>query len=244
MPPATSASTQDPATLGPGHDHYIVQGRPVDLPLHVGHARAGMAIHGADAAAVAAALPADLRPVSTRPGRTLVLFMLVDYLDNPLGDYAEGIVASVVQPPAGRPGIFVHHMPVSQAFTREAGERVWGFPKTHDALDLRLSDRRAGLRWATDEGEVFELTVPRGGRLPAPVQPGCAFTHHDGTTWQTPLTFHGQGVRIGPGGGRLRLGTHPVAETLRGWSLTRRPLATAWVEHAIMDFQPAEPVRT
>lgn len=245
-----------PATAGPGHDHYEIQGREVTLPCHVAHARAGMALYGADAEAVAARLPSGLSPVLTRPGRTVVALVAVRYVDNPLGDYDEGVVASVVRPSAeegavaslqdvlaGRYGIFVHHMPVTQAFTCEAGQRIWGFPKTVDRLDLRLAERRAGLRWATDAGEVFELTVPRGGRLPVPTQTSVAYTLRDGIVWRTPLVVRGQGLRVGVGGARLRLGTNDIADELRGFDLTRRALATAWMEHARMDFEAATPLR-
>ncbi len=256
MSTTTRASTHDPATAGPGHDHYEIQGEQVRLPCHVEHARAGLALMAADADAVAADLPPGLVPVQTRPGRTIVALMGVQYVDNPLGDYDEGVVASVVRPGhdddalaslqdvlRGRHGVFVHHMPVSQSFTREAGERIWGFPKTVDTLDWRMSDRRAGLRWATDEGEVVELTVPRGGRLPVPSQTSHAFTLHDGVVWRTRLTMHGRGLRVGLGGGRVRLGTHPIADRLRGWGLGSRSVASAWIEHATMDFGPAEPLR-
>ena len=252
----THSTAIDPATAGPGHARYEIQGEEVTLPCHVGHARAGMALFGADADRLAQDLPPGLAPVLTRPGRALVALMAVQYVENPLGDYDEGVVASVVRPAAepgltaslrdvlsGRYGVFVHHMPVSQTFTREAGERIWGFPKTVDTLDLRLSDRRAGLRWATDDGEVFELTVPRGGRLPVPAQVSRAYTFHDGVVWRTGLAMHGSGLRVGPGGAHLRLGTHPVADRLRSWGLGRRALATAWVEHATMDFEPAQPLR-
>ncbi len=252
----TTRAPHDPATAGPGHDRYLIQGEEVRLPCHIGHARAGMALMAADAAAVGDDLPAGLRPVQTRPGRTLVALLAVQYVENPLGDYDEGVVASVVRPGhddgalaslqdvlAGRYGVFVHHMPVSQAFTREAGERIWGFPKTVDRLEWRMSDRRAGLRWATDEGEVVELTVPRGGRLPVPAQVSHAYTLHDGIVWRTRLAMHGSGMRVGPGGARVRLGTHPIADRLRGWGVGSRALATAWIEHATMDFEPAEPLR-
>ncbi len=256
MSTSTAGTTVDPTTAGPGHDRYVIQGREVTLPVHVAHARAGMALFAADATRVGAELPSGLAPVVTRPGRTVIALLTVQYVDNPLGDYAEGVVASVVRPStepgavaslrdvaAGRYGIFVHHMPVSQSFTREAGERIWGFPKTVDTLDLRQSPRRGGLRWATDDGEVFELTVPRGGRLPVPAQTSTAYTFHGGVVWRTPLSMTGTGMRVGPGGARLRLGTHPVADQLRRFGLGRRALATSWVDHATMDFQAAEPLR-
>lgn len=263
-----SAPTVDPATAGPGHDRYEIQGRAVTLPCHVAHARAALGLFTADADEVAADLPTGLSPVLTRPGRTLVALMAVRYVDNPLGDYDEGVVASIVRPStdpspaaslrdvlAGRYGIFVHHMPVSQAFTREAGERIWGFPKTLDHLDLRLSDRRVGLRWSVDqpaqqdlapdhdEDAVLELVMPRGGRLPVPPQSSVAHTLPDGVVWRTPLTMHGSGLAVRPGGARVRLGTHPIADDLRRWGVGPRGVASAWVEHATMDFRAAAPLR-
>lgn len=250
------AGRVDAGTAGPGHDRYVIQGREIALPVHVAHARAAVALYTADATAVAADLPPGLTPVLTRPGRTVVALLAVQYVDNPLGDYAEGVVASVVHPStrsgvvaslrdvaSERYGIFVHHMPVSQSFTREAGERIWGFPKTVDILDLRQSPRRAGLRWAADDGEVLELTVPRGGRLPVPPQASTAYTFHGGVVWRTPLRMTGRRMRVGPGGARLRLGTHPIADQLRGFRLGRRALATSWVDHATMDLGAASPLR-
>ena len=248
----------DPATAGPGHTRYEVQGREVRLPVHIAHARAGLALMTAHADAVAADLPAGLAPVLLRPGRTVVALMAVQYVDNPLGDYDEGVVASIVRPAGsgdrdlvsslrdllrGRQGLFVHHMPVSQAFTREAGERIWGFPKTVDELDVRIARRRAGLRWTRDDGEVVELVVPRGGHLALPGQTACTYTLHDGVVWRTRLQLRGRGLRVGPGGARVRLGHHPIAERVRQWGVGGRALASAWVEHATMDFAAAEPLR-
>lgn len=251
----------DPATIGPGHATYEVQGRPVRLPVHVGHARTGVAVHTCDTGALIDWLPDALAPVELRPGRSILLLMAVRYVENPLGDYNEGVIASVVREYgtggafaslrdvlAGTYGIFVHHMPVSRAFTREAGERVWGFPKTLDSVEIVATDRRAGLRWSTDAGvergseprEVLQLTVPRGGRLPVPPQAGTAYTCHDDTVWRTRLTMHGHGARMQLGGSRLQLGTHPIAGRLRAAEISGRALATAWVEHATMDFEPAQ----
>lgn len=234
---------------------YEIQGRTVELPLHVARAHSGGAVYSASSEVIARMLPSDLSPVELRPGRGVVLLLMVQYVENPLGDYAEGVVASAVRPAGedgaaasirdvvtGKTGIFVHHMPVDQAFTREAGETIWGFPKTLDQLDLRMRDRRAGMRWSTDDGEIFQLTIPRGGRLSTPRGPGVAYTQMDGVTMATPLENQMRGMRVGPGGADLRLGTHPIADQLRGLELSRRALLTSWAEHAEMWFGPARPL--
>lgn len=245
----------DPATHGPGHHEYEVRGQSLRVPMHVPHARAGMAVHACDTEALRGWLPDVLAPVELRPGRSLLLLMAVRYVDNPLGDYTEGVVASVVRESdeggalaslrdvlAGRYGIFVHHMPVSQAFTREAGERIWGFPKTHDTVEIATRGHRVGLRWGDETGEVLRLALPRGGRLPLPARDGATYTEHDGTVWRTRLIMHGHGARVGLGGARLQLGTHAIADRLRALDLSSGALATGWVEHATMDVEAAEPL--
>ncbi len=241
-----------PAVTRP--DTYEIQGRTVELPMHIARAEAGGAVFSASAAEVTKDLPFGLEPVLLRPGRTAAVLLMVDYQDNPLGDYDEGVVATPVvrsghgggltpmrEVLSGRVGLFVHHMPVSQAFTREAGETIWGYPKTLDTLELRRRDGRAGLRWATDDGEVLQLNVPRGGRLSTPKAPGMTWTFHEGQLLRTPLQVQLRGARFGLGGASLRLGTHPIADQLRRWELSRRALMTAWVNHAELWFNAAQP---
>ncbi len=42
-----------------------------------------------------------------------------------------------------------------------------------------------------------------------------AYAHLDGVTRATPWTMRAAGVRTRPGGGRLELGAHPLADALR-----------------------------
>lgn len=239
---------------------YEVAGRRVRLPLTVGRCRCGLAAFTADAGALTERLPAGLVPFAWRPGRGVVMLSLVDYRDNPLGDYDELVVATAVRrdrPGPGRPGrgalsrlrsllsgpdgVFVHHMPVDQAFTREAGETIWGYPKTHDRLRIVTTAGRAGARWWQDGRLVLELGVPRGGRLPVPPGRGATFSLKDGRLHRTRLTARGRGARLGPGGASLTLGDHPVADGLRALKLSAGAVATAWAERVRMRFGPAVP---
>jgi hypothetical protein len=42
------------------------------------------------------------------------------------------------------------------------------------------------------------------------------------------------------GGGRLRLGSHPIAEQLRGLGLPRRPFVATWMGHLSFEAGPPE----
>ena len=72
------------------------------------------------------------------PGRAIVVLMLMHYIDGDLGEYHEYGTNVMVNPPgldgdAGharfRCGAFIHHLPVDQAFTLEAGRTIWGYPE-------------------------------------------------------------------------------------------------------------------
>ena len=227
-------------------ERYEIQGRTVALPAVVRDASSGSVMYLVDRDGAQKLVPDAFEPVEAAPGKTQLTLVIVDYRDNDLGDYDEvGIVFFVK--PAGRPeadlGSYIYKLPVNQSFTCEAGCRIWGFPKTVDPLDVRLTRRRAGVRWSREDGEVFEMVVPRGGRLALPGQTACTYTLHDGVVWRTRLQLRGRGLRVGPGGARVRLGHHPIAERLRAWGVPGRALASAWVEHASMDFAAAEPLR-
>ena len=59
-------------------------------------------------------------------------------------------------------------MPVNQAFTCEAGNRVMGFPKTVEDLSVAYTDATASFRLSMDGHHVLTLTVPRAEPLGEP----------------------------------------------------------------------------
>jgi hypothetical protein len=233
---------------------YEIQGRHIELPLEIGDASAGIVVCSASLAAVAAALPPGLRPVRWRPGRGLVVLLLVSYRENPLGAYDEVVVASAARldhqgdPRAGvadllrgRVGVFVHEMPVSEAFTCEAGRVIWSYPKAVDDLDVVVEPRRATVTWRRAGEQVLRLAVRRGGRLRTPRVAGTTYTHRDGHVLRTGLSLRASGARLGVGGARLQVGDGQQAELLRALELGR-PLASAWLERASLRFEPPRTV--
>jgi hypothetical protein len=235
---------------------YEIQGRHIELPLEIADASAGIAVCSASVSAVAAALPPGLRPMRWRPGRGLVVLMLVTYRENPLGAYDEVVVASaarldhqgdarasVADLLRGRVGVFVHEMPVSEAFTCEAGRTIWSYPKAVDDLDVVAERRRATATWRREGEQVLRLAVRRGGRLSTPRVAGTTYTHRDGRVLRTGLSLRASGVRLGVGGARLQVGDGEQAELLRGLDLGR-PLASAWLERAALRFGPPRTLAT
>ena len=246
---STTSGTEQPATS------VTVAGQPVALPVRVHDALVGAATFTADLGAVAAALPDGLVPAVWRPGRGLVVLAFVRYVDNDLGSYDEVAVcyparrddgtsplrAGLDDPLARRVGAYVAHLPVTEEFSRAAGVGIWGFPKTLDELDLRFRVRVAGARWARDGREILRLKVPFGGSRPVPETSLATYTVHEGRLHETAFTTSGEGLRAGPGGARLELGDHPIADELRGLGLSRHALMTSSIRRVRGSFSAPVP---
>ena len=81
------------------------------------------------------------------PGRAVVVLMLMHYVDGDLGQYYEYGTNVMVNPPGSTApagpralqsaGAFIHHLPVDQAFTLEAGRKIWGYPKVMADFTIR-----------------------------------------------------------------------------------------------------------
>ena len=63
---------------------YEVQGRRVEMPVEVRHARSGAATYAVSARAAQRLLPGDeFRVAEIAPGRTLLSIAAIDYVDTP-----------------------------------------------------------------------------------------------------------------------------------------------------------------
>lgn len=212
------------------------------------------------------------------PGKALCLLAFVRYHEGDLGSYNEFCVGFLVRPPeGGRPpkrallagardlrdvgaGAFIHWLPVTQDFTREAGRTVWGFPKELADIDLRLAspykrcilrhDGRLVLDMLIRPGipvpPVFSRAAPASllsgrGLPPVALPPVDAFTHLEGVTRRVPWRVRGSGIRVRPGGALIRLGNHPIAKELSELGLPKTALLTTTVNHFAMTIDEADP---
>ncbi len=210
-------------------------------PVRADAARAVIAYSGLDVAEVL-------------PGKAVCVLLFVDYRDSDLDTYHEFGMAFLVRPPGSsgpprpaelrRAGVFVHWLPVDQAFTLEAGRALWGFPKELADIELRLSSpyKRCILR--KDGRLVLDLLVKPGLPMPGAtaMAPLDAYTHRDGVTRRIPWSVRARGARIRPSGALIRLGNHPIAKELSELGLPKRALFSTTISHAEMSFGAAREV--
>lgn len=219
---------------------YDIAGRTVTMPVQVRDASAGTVLWDVDATAAQALLPADFEVAETAPGRANLAIALVDYRDNDLGSYLEiGIILFVRPRAGGEEGNFIVHLPVDQEFTCEAGQRIWGFPKTVESIERVDGDGSTTWTLQMDGELVLRLTMPRGGSDEAPALPMTSYTVLDGAPHATAFSQWGKGSQlvIGGEGVALELGSHPIAKELESLGLPAEPQLSTWTERMQATFE-------
>jgi hypothetical protein len=221
-------------------DSYTVGRRKVQMPVQVRSATASVAYYLVSAKAAQTLIQASgLRIARVVPGRTLCTIGTMDYRHNDLGMYHEVAITFFVQEPGvrtlpligtpvsiARGGLaaYIHQLPVDAAFSCQAGQKIWGFPKFMAQIDIR-HDRGVESTTLTVEGaHVLTQHVRIGGRRSFGEREQVSYALRNGELHRTPSVMSGEGVGFRPGGARLELGVHPIAEELRSLGLPKRPL--------------------
>ncbi|RRR47157.1 acetoacetate decarboxylase [Mycolicibacter terrae] len=232
---------------------HTIAGTVLTMPVRIRQADVHSAMFSVPADAAQAMIDySGLQVFQHRPGQAVVNLMLARYIDGDLGKYHEFGTAVMINPPGtsargwsalGSAGAFIHHLPVDQKFTLEAGRTIWGFPKIMADFTVR-DGKQLGFDVAADGQHIATMEFGRG--LPVPglftSRPRTlqAFSHLDGVTRQIPWEMRISGVRGALGGTTLRLGTHPYARELAELGLPKRPMMSSTVGHVAMTFGDAE----
>ena len=156
---------------------------------------------------------------------------------NPPGSQARGLRA------LQSAGAFVHHLPVDQSFTLEAGRKIWGYPKVMADFTVR-EGRRFGFDLTVDGqfavGMEFRPGLPVPSRFVGKPQVHNTYSFLDGVLRETPGEMRLTGVRYRPGGATVRLGDHPYAKELAALGLPKRAVMTTSAEQVEMTFGDAK----
>ncbi|HET7720895.1 MAG TPA: acetoacetate decarboxylase family protein [Acidimicrobiales bacterium] len=224
-----------------------IDGREITFPMEVPAFDAttmGFAVPAAEAASL---LPGSaFEIVEIGPGVAQLVLAVCDYRDNPWGDYNEvnlGFLARPTGGPADVVGSFVYRMPVDQAFTCEAGNRVMGFPKTVEEIDVETGADEVVIRLRSEGVEALSVVLPRVAAAgPAPRIEAESYSYLDGVPHVTPLAMDmGTGV-VDPASVRVAVGAGPIADELRRLGLPRQPDFCTWGEGLSATFQLGRPL--
>jgi Acetoacetate decarboxylase (ADC) len=232
---------------------HTIAGTVLTMPVKIRRANQHMAMFSVAAASSQCLIDySGLRVCRYLPGRAMVALMLMHYIDGDLGRYHEFGTSVMVNPPgsiASGPralqsaGAFIHHLPVDQAFTLEAGTKIWGYPKVMADFTVR-DGRQFGFDVSVDGQLVAGMEFRRGlpFRLTPRHQAQRTYSHRDGVTRETAFEHTLDGVRTRFGGVRIWLGDHPYAKELASLGLPKRAILSSSVENVQMTFGDAQEI--
>jgi hypothetical protein len=234
---------------------HTIAGTVLTMPVKVRRANQHMAMFSVDADAAQQLIEySGLQVCRYLPGRAIVVLMLMHYIDGDLGQYLEYGTNVMVNPPGSsasgpralqHAGAFIHHLPVDQAFTLEAGQRIWGYPKVMADFTVR-DGRQFGFDVSIDGqlavGMEFRPGLPIPSAFTSRPQAHPTYSYRDGVVRETVGEMTLSGVRYRLGGARVWLGDHPYAKELASLGLPRRAMVSSSAANVEMSFGDAEEV--
>ena len=177
------------------------------------------------------------------------------YVDGDLGQYYEYGTNVMVNPPGSAASglralqsavAFIHHLPVDQAFTLEAGTTIWGYPKVMADFAIRDGGRRSGFDLTIDGqfalGMDYRPGVPIPSALTSRTTEHPTYSYRDGVLRETVGEFSLTGVRYRLGGVQLRLGDHPYAKELAALGLPKRAMMSTSADNVETSFGDAQEI--
>ncbi|OBG15870.1 acetoacetate decarboxylase [Mycolicibacterium celeriflavum] len=234
---------------------HTIAGTVLTMPVKIRKAQQHMAMFSVNADAAQRMIDySGLQVCRFLPGRAVVVLMLMHYVDGDLGQYYEYGTNVMVNPPgssASGPralqdaGAFIHHLPVDQAFTLEAGTKIWGYPKVMSDFTIR-DGHTFGFDVTIDGQFAVGMDFKPGLKAPAAVtskpQAHPTYSYRDGVVRQTVGEMKLTDVRYRPGGARVRLGEHPYAKELASLGFPKRALFSSSAGNVEMSFADAQEV--
>ncbi|SNY45878.1 acetoacetate decarboxylase family protein [Paractinoplanes atraurantiacus] len=212
---------------------WSLQGETVTLPVTITDARITASVFTSPATAarkLLAGLP--LEPF-TAFGRAFGLLMCIHYGEWALKTYDEVGVGLLALGPGRRPGLFLLDLPVTGAFTREAGQDFWALPKWLMTSTLRFGEEETDVTVSDGDTPVLSASFTHGRlRLPFGIRsalPAWSYLDHGaqaGRLLRGRVPMRLSGVRLGRGSFSVRLGEHPMAQRMEALGMVNRPLLT------------------
>ena len=192
-------------------------------------------------------MPSDkLHPVVLPGKKAVVVIGAFNYIDTSIGTYGEvalalpavfdrkitsfnGLMPALRE--CGYPGfgVIIMHLPVTRVEARDAGRGEWGYTKFIADMYFSISPEYMECRLLAGDRNILDMRVERKGFFLRDKKPLTTFSVKNGDLIKTVIPqIAAKRIALMPGGSHLKLGHHPVAESIRSLGISSRPFMSVY----------------
>jgi len=214
-----------------------------DLPIYYFRDDAFALYYTADFESVKAAMPSgNLHPLLLPGGKAVVAFCAFNYIDTSIGPYGEiavalpavfgkpvtatkGLLAALMESKYPGFGVVVMHLPVTRVEARDAGRGEWGYTKFIADMHFSITPEYLQCRMLEGDAHILDIHVKRKGVYMRDKKPLTTFSVLNGNLVKTIIPQQAtKRIALMPRGSHVKLGSHPMADSIRELGLSARPL--------------------
>ncbi len=216
-----------------------------DLPILYFRDDAFALFFTADPDRVASVMPSHrLKPVRLSARKAMVGIAAFNYIDTTIGPYGEVAVVlpavyNASPPPVLIPalleswypdfGMLVMHIPVTNTLARDAGRQEWGYAGFVADMHFTITPEFMECRLSEKDQHILTLHVARQGFGMRDKKPLVTFSVKEGNLLKTTILQRcTTRSSIRPKDSFLKLGDHPVSETIHALGLSQRPFMSRY----------------
>jgi len=185
----------------------------------------------------------NLYPVRAFGGKAVLGFGAYNYIDTTIGPYGEiGVVVPVVYGKKPLPylpvllearypnfGLLVLHLPVTRVEARDAGRGEWGYTKFMADMHFTITPEYNEVRMDEEDQNILTIRVMKNGVIFRDQKPLVTFSVKNQKLIKTTVAQRGICKKCFlTSGSFLKLGNHPVAQSLKELELSEAPLQTRY----------------
>ena len=196
---------------------------------------------------VKAVMPSDnLHPVILPGNNAIVAIGAFNYIDTSIGSYGEvavalpavfekkitsfnGLLPALMESRYPGFGVLVMHLPVTRVEARDAGRGEWGYTKFIADMHFRISPEIMQCRLLEGDRVILDMRMQRKGFYLRDKKPLTIFSVKNGDLIKTVIPqIAAKRVSFMTGNSRLKLGDHPVADSIRSLGISSRPFMSVY----------------
>ena len=188
----------------------------------------------------------NLHPLTLPTGRSLYAIAVFNYIDTSIGPYGEvGAIVPVIDGEKPKTftvtkamlmessfpgfGVFVQHLPVTKIEARDAGRGQWGYPKFIASMQFRITPEKFSCKLSEGEQSILKIKMMRKGIYHRENRSLISYSVKNNSLIKTVVPMKSRKrVALYPSGSALKLGDHPVSESIRELGLSKRPIMTVY----------------